>query len=196
MQLSDALLAECVGILLDLLKDERLEVRELASVTLGGLLQCEHRLQSYNLLEKFVAWSRTPVPKTAKKGLGHLANARPASPANLLSADAIIAAPVTERRVETPGGWGGPLAVRHAGVLGLAAHIIASPYDVPAWLPEVLLEFGSHVSDPVPIQTTVKRTLSEFKRTHQDTWHNVKSQFTDDQLVVLTDLLISPNYYA
>ena len=47
------------------------------------------------------------------------------------------------------------------------------------------------------IQTTVKRTLSKFKRTHQDSWHEHKAAFTEDQISQLTDLLTtSPNYYV
>ena len=45
-------------------------------------------------------------------------------------------------------------------------------------------------------QMTVKKTLSNFRRTHHDNWQEHKQQFTDDQLVVLTDLLVSPCYYA
>ena len=46
------------------------------------------------------------------------------------------------------------------------------------------------------LQETVKKTMSEFKRTHYDSWSEHKQKFTDDQLVVLADLLISPSYYA
>lgn len=46
------------------------------------------------------------------------------------------------------------------------------------------------------LQMTVRKTLSDFRRTHHDNWHEHKQQFTDDQLVVLTDLLVSPCYYA
>ena len=45
-------------------------------------------------------------------------------------------------------------------------------------------------------QGTVKKTMSEFKRTHYDSWSEHKQKFTDDQLGVLADLLISPSYYA
>lgn len=45
-------------------------------------------------------------------------------------------------------------------------------------------------------QGTVKKALSEFKRTHQDCWHEHKTQFSEDQLAILTDLLVSPNYYV
>lgn len=45
-------------------------------------------------------------------------------------------------------------------------------------------------------QMTVKKTLSEFRRTHHDNWQEHRQSFTDDQLLVLTDLLVSPCYYA
>ena len=46
------------------------------------------------------------------------------------------------------------------------------------------------------LQVIVKQTLQDFKRTHQDNWQEHKQKFTDDQLTVLTDLLVSPSYYA
>ena len=46
------------------------------------------------------------------------------------------------------------------------------------------------------VQGTVKKTMSDFKRTHHDSWSEHKQKFTDDQLTVLADLLISPSYYA
>lgn len=56
------------------------------------------------------------------------------------------------------------------------------------------------LTDRVPSQfcwqMTVKKTLSNFRRTHHDNWQEHKQQFTDDQLLVLTDLLVSPCYYA
>ena len=137
------------------------------------------------------------------------------------------------------------------GLLGLGAVVRAYPYDVPNFLPEVLMILSDHIHDSQPIQVgivdlryhqlqshalacyslhricvvhstlrwlllcyqvtlfvyhqlihllclqqTVKDVLSEFKRTHHDNWMDHKQKFTDDQLVVLTNLLVSPNYYA
>ena len=72
---------------------------------------------------------------------------------------------------------------------------------------------ADHLHDPVPIPATVKKVfqvcnimlnnqqlnnilLQDFKRTHQDNWAEHKQAFTEDQLAVLTDLLVSPSYYA
>ncbi|VDN35061.1 unnamed protein product [Gongylonema pulchrum] len=86
--------------------------------------------------------------------------------------------------------------IRHAGVLALSAIVLAYPYSVPSFLPEVLMQLCPHTSDKQPMQGTAKKALSEFKRTHQDSWHEHKMQFSEDQLSILTDLLVSPNYYV
>lgn len=39
-----------------------------------------------------------------------------------------------------------------AGILGLGAIVRAYPYDVPNFLPEVLMTLSNHVHDPQPIQ--------------------------------------------
>ncbi|EYB92924.1 hypothetical protein Y032_0188g1139 [Ancylostoma ceylanicum] len=86
--------------------------------------------------------------------------------------------------------------VRHGGVLSLSAIVLASPYSVPPYLPDVLMRLCRFASEKQPIRDTVKRTLSEFKRTHQDSWREHESQFNEDQLCVLRDLFVSPNYYV
>ena len=90
---------------------------------------------------------------------------------------------------------------------------VSCPYDIPESLPPVLMLLADHLHDPVPIPATVKKVfqvliillseaannkplLQDFKRTHQDNWAEHKQAFTEDQLAVLTDLLVSPSYYA
>ncbi|CAG8777892.1 13642_t:CDS:2, partial [Dentiscutata heterogama] len=41
----------------------------------------------------------------------------------------------------------------------------AFPYEVPKWMPEVLVKLAECISDPAPIQATVKNTFADFKRT-------------------------------
>jgi len=83
-----------------------------------------------------------------------------------------------------------------SGILGLCAFVEAFPYDVPPFLPPILMELSTHLNDPQPTPLTIKKSLQEFKRTHQDNWQEHKTKFTEDQLVVMTDLLVSQNYYA
>ena len=45
-------------------------------------------------------------------------------------------------------------------------------------------------------KTSVKKCLSEFRRTHYDNWQEHQLKFDASQLETLNDILISPNYYA
>ena len=45
---------------------------------------------------------------------------------------------------------------KHAVVLGLKAFVLCTPYDVPAWLPEVLMVLTQAASQPAPIKVTVR----------------------------------------
>ena len=85
---------------------------------------------------------------------------------------------------------------RHAGVLALASIILAFPYSVPEFLPDLLVRLVAHLAEPNPIQATVKKAISDFRRTHQDRWHDHVKQFTQDQLDLVSEVLISPSYYA
>lgn len=85
---------------------------------------------------------------------------------------------------------------KHSGILGLCAFVNAFPYDVPEFVPDILMVLSDHLHDPQPIPVTIKKTLQDFKRTHQDNWQEHKLKFSDDQMAVLTDLLVSPSYYA
>ncbi|CAF1141433.1 unnamed protein product [Adineta ricciae] len=85
---------------------------------------------------------------------------------------------------------------RHGGILGLCAIIQANPYDIPAYVPDTLMILCEHSHDPHLIQRSIKQCLSEFRRTHHDSWHEHRMKFTGDQLGILADVLISHNYYV
>uniref|UniRef100_A0A8C1B7R2 Proteasome activator subunit 4 n=1 Tax=Cyprinus carpio carpio TaxID=630221 RepID=A0A8C1B7R2_CYPCA len=167
--LSDAkAVSDVRALVLRLLEDEQLEVREMAATTLSGFLQCNFLSIDEPLQAHFEALSKTRLAKRKRRELGSVVDM-------ISSAD---------------------LVRRHAGVLGLSACILSSPYDVPTWMPQILIDLSAHLNDTQPIEMTVKKTLSDFRRTHHDNWQEHKQKFTDDQLLVLTDLLVSPCYYA
>jgi proteasome activator subunit 4 len=85
---------------------------------------------------------------------------------------------------------------RHGGVLGLCSIVNSCPYDIPSYLPDTVTYLTQYINDPVPIQGSVRKCLSEFRRTHHDNWQEHKLNFDESQLSILTDILISPNYYA
>jgi len=75
------------------------------------------------------------------------------------------------------------IVTRHAGVLGVSAAVLSSPYDIPQWMPETLSELSTHMNDPTPIKESVRATFAEFWRTHLDEWEiNFKPKFSEKQL--------------
>ena len=51
---------------------------------------------------------------------------------------------------------------RHAGVIGLSACVLSAPYQVPDFMPAVLMMISTHLDDPQPIQVT-RNALREHK---------------------------------
>lgn len=123
-----------------LLGDSSPEVREAAAVTLSGIVHCSERSAILQLKARFTKILRQhPLPKFR-----------------------------FENGVERSG-YQETLIKIHSAVLGSAALINAFPYEVPAWVPEVLIEnICSHMSSPAMISTTARNTLTTFKKTHQD----------------------------
>ncbi|KAI9335160.1 hypothetical protein BDR26DRAFT_936675 [Obelidium mucronatum] len=157
-----------------LLLHPQVEIRNLAGVTLSGLVLCSERASISALKTKFEGSLK--ASKSAKKK-----TTLPPNPST---------SPTT--------GSLHPLALqRHAAVIGLSSLILAFPYDVPSWMPAVLITLSSCISDQAPIGETVAKTFADFRRTHQDNWKEEGSKaFTEDQLSILSDLLISSSYYA
>ncbi|KAI0702460.1 hypothetical protein BC835DRAFT_1411015 [Cytidiella melzeri] len=84
---------------------------------------------------------------------------------------------------------------RHAAVLGICALVESYPYTVERWLPALLTSvLVEYTYDPIPISTTVRKCASNFKKTHQDTWHEDSKKFTEDQLAALSTLLTGSSY--
>ena len=60
---------------------------------------------------------------------------------------------------------------KHACVLGLKAFVMSHPYDIPSWMPEVLVAMIPAAHDKHPIKTTVTKTLGDFRTTHENESH-------------------------
>lgn len=54
------------------------------------------------------------------------------------------------------------LIERHAAVLGIAAIVRAYPYEVPEFMPELLVLLADYSSEKAPIGPTVKKTFADF----------------------------------
>ncbi|KDR84809.1 hypothetical protein GALMADRAFT_217878 [Galerina marginata CBS 339.88] len=86
---------------------------------------------------------------------------------------------------------------RHAAILGICALVDSYPYTVEKWMPELLTNIlAEHTYDPIPVSTTVRKCASNFRRTHQDTWHEDSKRFNESQLAALSTLLTGSSYYS
>ncbi|KAK7691506.1 hypothetical protein QCA50_004905 [Cerrena zonata] len=86
---------------------------------------------------------------------------------------------------------------RHAAVLGICAIINSYPYTVERWMPHLIADvLAEHTYDPAPISSTARKCASDFRKTHQDTWHEDSKKFTEDQLSALATLISGSSYYA
>lgn len=121
-------------IVLRLLEDAVLEVREKAAQVLGGLLHCSFLPATDKLLELFKKKCRTKVIKNSTRRL------MPSCAAEANIAD--------KQEAES-------VRMRHMGVLGLCAFISAYPYDIPDFVPDVFEHLGAHLNDPQPIPVSL-----------------------------------------
>lgn len=173
-----SLLAMVKPVVMSLLEDERYEVAQMAGITLSGMIRCELVKIDDELMETANKLCKARVRKKRRRSIG----TDEPTPTATSRPDSSLSVKQVHRR--------------HAGVLVLSACILSSPYTVPDWMPDVVMRLSDFLHEPQPIQQTVKHTFSEFRRTHHDNWHEDKFKFTSDQRLVLTDLLVSPNYYA
>jgi proteasome activator subunit 4 len=84
---------------------------------------------------------------------------------------------------------------RHQYALGMSALVLAAPYDVPAWLPGVLVALTAYSQDPA-CKKTVLETFSEFKRTHLESWEEVKQAIQPGDFELISDYFYAPSYFA
>lgn len=118
-------------IVLLLLEDSVLEVREKSAEVLGGLIHCSFLPTTEKLLELFKKKCKTKIVKRRMEMGGGTCAAEAFSLIENRDANAVRA--------------------RHTGVLGLCAFISAYPYDIPDFVPEVFEHLGAHLNDPQPI---------------------------------------------
>jgi hypothetical protein len=85
---------------------------------------------------------------------------------------------------------------KHSVLSVLSSVVMAFPHEIEHWMVPIVMAIAGSASNPSPIRELVKNTFSEFKKSHQDTWAIDKQLFSEEQLTIITDLIISPSYYA
>ncbi|GBP54341.1 Proteasome activator complex subunit 4 [Eumeta japonica] len=85
---------------------------------------------------------------------------------------------------------------RHCGVLGLCGYLASRPYSLGNRIGAVLYELSKHTNAPEPIPSSIRTTLADFRRTHQDDWPKHREALTAEELDLLAELTSPPTYCA
>lgn len=154
----------------NLLADEKQEVRELASVTLSGVIRGLPENEAKSLREKYVERALQLMPCRRRRRRNGSS---------------------TENQVSS-------IAQRHGAALALKAFVLSSPYDVPGWLPGILMALVKLSSEPPPVRTAVTSALAEFRRTHPEEdggLFEVKDALNAEQWEAIRDASTNPASY-
>ena len=111
------------------ISDEQLEVRLEASKALSGLVHYGYIEVDETLHKQFSQMAKTRLMKRKRN-------------------DAATSQGNSNQNAYA-------LRQRHAGILGMSACILAFPYEVPDWMPQMLLEVGEHLHDGNFIQVSL-----------------------------------------
>lgn len=125
----------------------------MAATTLSGFLQCSFLSMDPPMQAHFEALCKTRLPKKRKRELGSIVDTIPSAGGSLNDAVTCSNVATAHHRLNKLF----PLADlvrRHAGVLGLSACILSSPYDVPTWMPQLLMDLSAHLNDTQPIEVS------------------------------------------
>jgi len=168
---------EIVDMVLQRLEDEKLEVRELAANSLSGLVRGLPEDDAAELRKKFLSRALEVFPargrrrRTREESEGGNKTATTASPPSV--------------------------PVRHGTALALQALVLSSPYDVPLWLPDVLMALVRLAPEPAPMKTTVTKALGEFRRTHEEGGLvEVKEVLSAEQWEAIRDVASPASYFV
>ncbi|KAI3424360.1 hypothetical protein D9Q98_009913 [Chlorella vulgaris] len=156
-----------------MLSDPKLEVREMAATTLSGLLKGLPPKDADALRQNFTDQALQLFPLNKRRRTAGGGTAAP------------------------PAGGAASLAQRHAVVLGLKAFVLSTPYDVPGWLPDVLMALVRLAPEPPPLRTSVTKTLSEFRRTHEEAGlSEVRELLSAEQWEAIRDVASPASYFV
>lgn len=118
-------------LILKLLEDERVEVRESTAETLSGLIHCE-----------FIKIDDELVNYFKRKACHQVTRRKQANGLTIADPEDVI--------------------IKHCGILGIAASLNAFPYDVPDFMPDLLVFLSEHLHDPQPIPVSSQSFSCNF----------------------------------
>ena len=161
-----------MGLVSNLLADERREVSSAAMAALTGLLVASTIEEVSSLVQSYAKLAKKSTAKKKKTDTGSGTQSKEKS----RSRDQQIS------------------------VFFLCAAVMAQPYETPSYVPVALAAISRHSFErnaPLSVRDTVKKCCAEYKRTHMtDNWEEHRNVFSREQMEALDDVISTPHYYA
>lgn len=193
------------------LQDPKVEVASLATATLSGIIKALPPGDIDALRERLMAQvarlfgAQHPAAAARKQrrsqqpaGMGGGTGRGLPVVAATAAAAAAGAPDGTSQQQQQQQGGASSLAEAQAVVQGLKAFVLSSPYDVPPWMPEVLVALVAAANNRNPlVRRDASKALSEFKRTHEeDATEQLKQMLGEEQWEALTQVTSSASYFV
>ena len=181
--LSAAQAARITALVTNQLGDERREVAIAATAAFTGILAFMSAADVEALVAKYITIANQSAMPKKQKVIAATAGASAAAPP--ATGPSAVAEEARTKR-------------QRISVSILCAAVNANPYSVPPIVPAAIAAISRHTYEraaPVGVRETAKKTLSDFKRTHVDTWQTDRTLFDDSQLECLDDVSTC-SYYA
>ncbi|KAK5582259.1 hypothetical protein RB653_003842 [Dictyostelium firmibasis] len=83
---------------------------------------------------------------------------------------------------------------KYSSLIILSSVVLAVPYNIPKYIPSVLQQLSKYSRNSH--YKTAASTISEFWRTHKESWEEDKRQFTEEEAETILSTKVAPSYFA
>ncbi|EAL61178.1 proteasome activator complex subunit 4 [Dictyostelium discoideum AX4] len=83
---------------------------------------------------------------------------------------------------------------KYSSLIILSSVVLAVPYNIPKYIPSVLQQLSRYSRNSH--YKTAASTISEFWRTHKESWEEDKRQFTEEEAETILSTKVAPSYFA
>jgi proteasome activator subunit 4 len=88
------------------------------------------------------------------------------------------------------------LTAKDEQVLAVAAAVLSSPTQVPEWMPDAVCALCVLTDEETIIRSTVTSTVGDFRKSHQDSWEEIRMTWTEDQLRLVSESSGTQSYFS
>jgi proteasome activator subunit 4 len=81
-------------------------------------------------------------------------------------------------------------------VLAVAAAVLSSPTEVPGWMPDAVCSLCVLQDEEAIIRSSVTSTVGDFRKSHQDSWEEIRMTWSEDQLRLLSENSGTQSYFS